>query len=211
MFRGVDEDTDHATATRANFQTALPSTFYDRDPCAQNKCCKPCRAGWIKMLMWYDSIFVKLSQQKRSMQSSKSHVAAMHKVEDEELPDETLFRTDDSSLVDRVFIDTDDFIPIVIETPPQITATIKWSIHTEYVVASSPHIARTFCQMPHASPPHSISLNHRLQAFHHYGLRSAWRRCSELERGTGHGAPSTADRLESKPDDEIAHRTTRTR
>ena len=156
MFRGVDEDTDHATATRANFQTALPSTFYDRDPCAQNKCCKPCRAGWIKMLMWYDSIFVKLSQQKRSMQSSKSHMAYSPVVEDEELPDETLFRTEDSALVDRVFIDTDDFIPIVIETPPQITATIKWSIHTEYVVASSPHIARTFCQMPHASPPPPI-------------------------------------------------------
>ena len=124
----ADDDIDRDIVQRINFQTTLGDNFYARDPMAQCFVCRPCRPLWIKVLKCYDSIYVRLSKQKRA--------AGITEKQDRDglgLPMETLYTLSDSTLIDQVFVDTDDFIPIVLDFPPQIEATITWSIHTECV------------------------------------------------------------------------------
>tara|TARA_B110000967_G_C18640421_1_gene438226 strand:+ start:216 stop:758 length:543 start_codon:yes stop_codon:yes gene_type:complete len=129
LYWGADaDDIERDIVQRINFQTTLGDNFYARDPMAQCFVCRPCRPLWIKVLKCYDSIYVRLSKQKRA--------AGITEKQDRGglgLPMETLYTLSDSTLIDQVFVDTDDFIPIVLDFPPQIEATITWSIHTECV------------------------------------------------------------------------------
>jgi hypothetical protein len=67
------------------------------------------------------------------------------------LPSEKLERLSDSTLVDQVFVDTEDMVPIVLQFPPQIVAKITWTVHTERFLTTAGD-AEKGGDLPHLQP-----------------------------------------------------------
>ena len=172
-----DEDVDRDTARRINFMTELGDDFYARDPVAQCSFCKLCRPAWIKTIKCWDAGCVKLN-----LLNNAGHVedglpndplSGDLPVPRMTLPSETLFRNVDSSLVDKVFVEKVDFVPLILELPQTVIVTITWSRHTECVL-QTPLCPPPPTRAPQLTPPFlTFCTQPPSQALPHDGMRAS--------------------------------------